>query len=274
MSENPIDYVLSLKPNVSTRLGFCAWLCLAMAGLQGLAQTAYVTTNGNDALSGASWSEAKRSIGSAIATAPPGTVIWIGRGMYAEHITLKPDMKLYGGFAGTEGALAERDWRTNVSAIWGTTNRAVVIITNSGPGTRLDGLTIGGGNGIHGGGIQMVGSAPVVANSAIRNNMTDGAGSGISIWGFYLVSSTEGYFPCITNNVIVENQSLNDEGDGGGIAVIGSSPVIAFNVIARNTATRNGGGIACWRHSFPTIANNVIEANSASYDELTASVGG
>jgi len=46
----------------------------------------------------------------------------------------------------------------------------------------------------------------------------------------------------VTNNIIVENQSINDEGDGGGIAVVGSSPFIANNLIARNTATRNGGG--------------------------------
>lgn len=251
-----------------------AFICLAAIACQGPAQTLYVTTNGNDALPGTSWSEAKRSIGSAITKGARGTAIWIGRGTYVEHITLKPQMQLYGGFAGTEGVLAERDWRVHVSIIWGSTNKAVVTITNSGPDTRLDGLTIGGGNAIHGGGISIVGAAPVVANCTIRNNITDGAGAGISIWGFYLVSSTEAYHPSLTNSVIVENQSINDEGDGGGIAVIGSSPFIAFNVIARNTAARNGGGIACWRHSSPTIANNIIEANSASYEELTASLGG
>ena len=78
----------------------------------------------------------------------------------------------------------------------------------------------------------------------------------------------------ITNNVIVDNQSINDEGDGAGI---GGDRLLAADrveLIARNTATRNGGGIACWRHSFPIIANNFIEANSASYDELTVTEGG
>lgn len=249
-------------------LSFCCTVSFSNAG------TLYVKTNGNDALPGTSWSEAKRTVGAAIASGTNDTDIWIAGGRYAEHITLKPGLRLFGGFSGTESSLEQRDWHTNLSVIWGTTNKAVVIITNAGPNTRLDGLTIGGGNGIHGGGVQMVASGPIIANSTIRNNITDGAGAGISIWGFFLFSSSAYYFPVMTNNIIVDNQSINDEGDGGGIAVVGSSPLIAWNLIARNTATRNGGGIACWRNSLPTIANNVVEANSASYDELTISEGG
>jgi hypothetical protein len=234
----------------------------------------FVRTNGNDGLSGTSWTDAKRTVAATIGASNAGDEIWVAQGTYAGHLTLKPDVALYGGFTGVEVTRAERNWTNHLSILWGATNRVVVNITNSGPATRLDGFTIGGGNGVHGGGISMVGSGPVIANNTIRNNITDGAGSGISIWGFQLLSSTNAHFPVITNNVIVDNQSINDEGDGAGIAVIGSSPLIAWNVIARNTAARNGGGIACWRHSFPIIANNFIVANSASYDELTASAGG
>jgi hypothetical protein len=247
---------------------------LLSADTSARAAVIFVSTNGNDILSGTSWTDAKRTVAGAIDASAANDEVWVARGMYAEHITLKPDIALYGGFSGTEVERDARNWSANHSVLWGMTNKVVVSVTNSGPATRLDGFIIGGGNGIHGGGIRMAGSGPVIANNSIRNNITDGAGSGISIWGFHLVSSTEAYFPMITNNVIVENQSINDEGDGAGIAVVGSSPVIAWNVIARNTATRNGGAIACWRHSLPLIANNLITANSASYDELTASLGG
>ena len=252
------------------------WLTIALPLLLPRTHAAvyFVRTNGNDTLPGKNWAEAKRSVAGAIGVAGAGDEIWVAQGTYTGHVTLKPDVAVYGGFTGAETVRTERNWTNHLSVLWGTTNKVVVSLTNSGPATRLDGFTIGGGNGIHGGGIAMVGSGPVIANNTIRNNITDGAGSGISIWGFQLLSSTNAHFPIITNNVIVENQSINDEGDGGGIAVIGSSPVIAWNVIARNTATRNGGGIACWRHSFPVIANNLIEANSASYDELTVSIGG
>lgn len=253
-------------------LWFAAVLPLSTPTMQ--AAVYFVRTNGNDTLPGASWIDAKRTIAAAVGIATAGDEIWVAHGTYAEHLTLKPDVALYGGFTGVEATRAERNWTNHLSILWGTTNKVVVNITNSGPATRLDGFMIGGGNGIHGGGISMVGAGPVIANNTIRNNITDGAGSGISIWGFQLLSSTNAHFPIITNNVIVDNQSINDEGDGAGIAVIGSSPLIARNVIARNTATRNGGGIACWRHSFPVIANNFIVANSASYDELTASAGG
>lgn len=241
---------------------------------EGNGATWYVRTNGNDALPGSSWAEARRTLGASISAAAGGDEIWVARGTYAEHVTLKPGLAFYGGFAGTESARGERDWVGNLTVIWGTTNKAVVTITNAGPDTRVDGFTIGGGNAIHGGGIAMVGSAPVIAHNTIRNNITDGAGAGVSIWGFYILSSTDYYFPVITNNLVALNQSINDEGDGGGIAVVGSSPLIAWNVIVLNTATRNGGGIACWRNSLPTIANNFIEQNSASYDETTASSGG
>jgi hypothetical protein len=234
----------------------------------------HVKTNGNDALPGTSWPDAKRTVNGALAVATANDELWIARGSYAERITLGDGRALYGGFAGTETSRNDRNWRTNFSTLYGSFGGVVVLITNAGPATRVDGLVISGGQAIHGGGIKMVGSGPIIANSTIRNNITDGAGAGLSIWGFHLISSTQAYFPVITNNVIVENQSINSEGDGAGIGVVGSSPVIAWNVIARNTATRNGGGIACWRHSFPVIANNVIEANSASYDELTSSLGG
>jgi hypothetical protein len=234
----------------------------------------FVRTNGNDALPGTSWADAKLTLSAAITVATGGDEIWVAQGAYAGHVTLKPDLALYGGFNGNESARSQRDWTNHLSILWGATSNVVVNLTNAGPATRLDGFTIGGGLGIHGGGIAMVGSGPVIANNTIRNNITDGVGAGISIWGFQVLSSTEAYFPVVTNNIITDNQSINDEGDGAGIGIVGSSPLIAWNVIARNTATRNGGGIACWRHSFPIIANNVIEANSASYDESTASTGG
>jgi hypothetical protein len=65
----------------------------------------------------------------------------------------------------------------------------LVTTTNAGPATRLDGMVITGGLAIHGGGVAMVGSGPVLANNTVTANTTDGAGAGISIWGFQLISS-------------------------------------------------------------------------------------
>jgi hypothetical protein len=263
------------------------WIRLACVGglllghLAGGA-TIHVKTDGNDALPGTSWALAKATVAGALAAASYGDAVWVAAGTYAEHVTVKDGVALYGGFAGTEASLDQRDWTNHLSALFGGadveaitfTNKAVVTLTNAGPDTRVDGMVITGGAAIHGGGIGMVGSGPVIANNLIKGNYTDGAGAGISIWGCQFITATNCYIPVITNNTIVDNMSLNDEGDGGGIAVIGSAPRILGNVIARNTATRNGGGIACWRDCRAVIANNFIEANSASYDETTASSGG
>jgi hypothetical protein len=233
----------------------------------------FVRTNGNDALPGTSWADAKATVSAAIAAAAAGHEIWVARGAYSGPLTLKPDLALYGGFAGDETARDQRNWSTNLSLLWGTPGQAVVTVTNAGHATRLDGFTVGGGTAIHGGGIKTVGAGPVIANNTIRNNITDGLGGGVSVWYYYL-TGTNVQFPVITNNVIVENQAINDEGDGAGIGVYFSSPLVVRNIIARNTATRNGGGIASWRDGRAVIANNFILANSASYDELTLSLGG
>jgi len=237
-----------------------------------------VKTNGNDAHFGATWDEAKKTVTGALEVATEGDEIWVAKGIYQELIQNKilnemaVNVALYAGFAGTEDQRDQRDWDTNVTVLDGTNSGTVVTITGSaGPDTRMDGFTITGGNGIHGGGIRIVASAPTIANNIIRDNKTDGAGAGISIWGFKTTPVTQ---PIITNNTIIENRSINDEGDGAGIAVVSSSPTITHNIIARNEANRNGGGICCWRHSLPLIANNFISANSANIWDVGLGGGG
>ena len=99
-------------------------------------------------------------------------------------------------------------------------------------------------------------------NSALTVSSTTSKGIRRLFWpgdpsGSEYVSGINSVNSGATNNVIVENQSINDEGDGGGIAVVGSSPVIAWNVIVRNTATRNGGGIGA-----PRIGRHHFEVNA------------
>lgn len=65
------------------------------------------------------------------------------------------------------------------------------------------------------------------------------------------------------NNGIVENFAYEFAGDGRGIGIVGSSPEIRNNVIARNQSSQNGGGICRWEDSAPLIANNVIAPNGA-----------
>lgn len=89
-----------------------------------------VRPNENDALPGTSWVQAKQTLGNAIAIASGGDEIWVARGTHAERITLKPGLKFYGGFQGTETDLAQPNWATHVTTLCHT-NGPAVTVTNA-----------------------------------------------------------------------------------------------------------------------------------------------
>jgi parallel beta-helix repeat protein len=234
----------------------------------------YVKTTGNDANPGTSWAAAKKTVQAAITAANAGDQIWVAAGTYNEHIVNKQvgevavNMAIYGGFAGGETSLSERNIDANLTVLHGTNNGIVVTIKwAAGRDTRIDGFYITGGNksttpGDPGGGIHMTASAPTIANNIIKGNLSYGIGAGISIWGFRTRPDLEAEYPLIVNNKIVDNFIY--EFAGGGIGIVGSSPEIRNNVIARNQANQNGGGICMWRNSAPVIANNFIAANASN----------
>ena len=120
---------------------------LILLCVEGRTAVFHVSTNGNDALSGSSWPLAKRTVASAVAAANGGDSIWVAAGRYPERITTKPDVALYGGFAGVETTVTQRNWQTNLSILDGTRGSVVLNITNAGPATRIDGMVIIGGLG-------------------------------------------------------------------------------------------------------------------------------
>ena len=258
---------LSIITFQARRLAIVISAALLMFGGRGGAAVFYVKTNGNDSLSGASWALAKRSITNSMATVAPGDQIWVASGIYTQLVTLKAGVALYGGFNGTETALNQRDWRTNVSWIYGASSGTVLSInTGSGPDTRLDGMGITGGSGIFGGGISCDGSAAVIANNFIFANAAPGGiGGGIYI-NFHLTTPLSD--PIVTNNLIYQNSTLGSIGEGAGITVRNSSPLIAWNRVLFNVAGDKAGGIACFGNCHALIANNVIEANASCVDSI------
>jgi hypothetical protein len=244
----------------------------------------YVKTAGNDANSGLSWTQAKKTIDGALSIANTGDEIWVAAGTYQETIHNKVvniggvdkavDVALYGGFAGNETLLEQRNWDNNVTILYGANSDAVVKIAGGASNdTRIDGFYITNGLG----GISTLGSAPTITNNTIWGN-TD---SGIYCANYKIigVSPPNVVFPVITNNIVYYNSSDN----GAGIAIWGSntivhlppsSPTIANNLILRNEAGFNGGGIGCWGHTAPLIANNYIAENSAAAAEGSYRGGG
>ncbi len=220
------------------------YLTFIVMGLFLFQTTAYsaiirVKPSGNDANPGASWALAKKTVSAAITTASAGDEIWVAAGTYAEHIQIAKELALYGGFAGTETARNQRDWNVNVTVLNGTSTGTVVTITGGvGANTSVDGFTITGGGSDYGGGINVSGSSPTIANNLIKLN----------------VATTY----------------------GGGIFCSDSSPSIIFNSILWNFSEDDGGGISCWRNSSPFIANNQIIGNVSNCTDGASdtSVGG
>ena len=254
-------------------------LIFAMLLFQATAYSAIIRVkpDGNDVNTGENWTLAKKTVQAAIDDASERDEIWVAAGSYEEHIQnrvigdVAVNVAVYGGLAGTEDFLSQRDYEANLTVLHGTNNGTVVTITNgAGADTRIDGFYITGGNKDPlnppdpGGGIRITASAPVIANNIIKGNLSYGIGAGISIFGFKAITPETGIHPVITHNTVVENFAYEGEGDGGGIGIVGSSPEITHNIVSRNQANQNGGGICCWRHSLPLIANNFIVANSAN----------
>ncbi|HOW73325.1 MAG TPA: right-handed parallel beta-helix repeat-containing protein [Phycisphaerae bacterium] len=241
----------------------------ALAGKPAWAGIVHVSTTGDDAHDGASWSLAKRTVRAGLSTARAGDEVWVAAGTYVERITLKAGVGLYGGFAGVERARFQRNWATNRTILDGN-ERGPVVGSTSGAtaSTCIDGFTIRNGRGGAGTGVGIYCSngSPRISNNTIVGNTatataSSGHGGGISC---------NYASPIIEHNTITANSVSGSPGLGGGIYSSGGSPTIANNTIVGNSATGTppsglglGGAIYCSGGS-PTIAHNTIAGNSAS----------
>jgi len=255
---------------------------LVMTATATAAQAAVIRVkpDGDDANSGASWAQAKRTVGAAIQAGNADDEIWVAAGVYDERIRnklsggLSVDMALYGGFAGTEITLDQRDVAANPTILDGGAGGSVVTIDSlAGPGMRIDGFRIRNGQAIFGGGIQITGAAPTIENNDFLGNQADHGGA-IMVWAFRTIPPVA--HARIVSNVIQVNRGGSG---GGGIAVVGASPEIRGNVLLRNTTGGYGGGIGVWvtdssRTARPWIVNNFIYENAANLTTSGLLVGG
>ncbi|MDO8586908.1 MAG: hypothetical protein Q7T82_07690, partial [Armatimonadota bacterium] len=219
----------------------------------------HVKADGSDSADGLSWTTAKQTVSAALTDAVGGDEIWVASAEYAERITLKNDVGLYGGFAGGETARDERDWTTHPTVLDGGQGGSVVTAPNGVTTTAvIDGFTIRNGAASSGGGIYSYYGYPTISNNQIVDNTATSNGGGI-----YCSSGS----PVIANNVLVGNSAGSY---GGGVYVSSSSPwTVANNVVGGNSADY-GGGVYCYGPGL--LANNTITDNFAP--EYSGYVGG
>ncbi|MBL9140516.1 MAG: right-handed parallel beta-helix repeat-containing protein [Phycisphaerae bacterium] len=303
------------SPNVR-RLG--AWslaACTVGLAISGSASAAvrYVnvglTTGANN---GTSWADAYRGAGSlqtALVASVAGDEIWVAAGTNTPNpsartnaFVLKTGVAVYGGFAGTESALAQRDWNANVTILSGdllgndngtsgslSDNAYHVIVGTAASNTAvLDGFTVRAGNANgatasnydKGGGIIVAGSGnPTVRNCIFRESVcTFGGGAG------YVLNAGATFADCKfisnfgasyggafdTNNGVTKFERClfqsNSAARAGAVESFGGANTTYINCIfTGNTATGSNGGGALWMSASTVTARNcTFYGNSAT----------
>ncbi len=228
---------------------------------------------------GTSWSDALTSLQDALALAPTISVneIWVAAGTYSPappagdrlvSFALLENTRLFGGFAGWETLLEERDWVTNETVLSGDLNgddgpgfvgydenSHHVVRCISASSSVLDGFVITGGNADEGdnrgGGIYIIGFDPTIRNCRIVANTAWLGG------GLYAISGS----PTILNCAFIGNEGAIS----GGIDMSNAATATIANctVTANSASGNNPGGV---RSLSPALAlyNSVLWANSNS----------
>jgi len=174
---------------------------------------------------------------------------------------------IYGGFAGTESTLDERDfelYETILSGDIGTegvnTDNSYHVVTGSGtePNAVLDGFTItaGNANGSYphscAGGLFNDSGSPTVTNCTFSGNSAGDRGGGM-----YNVKSS----PTVTNCTF----SGNSASSGGGMHNYNnSSPTVTNCTFSGNSVVYSGGGMYNDKSS-PTVTNCTFSENSTQF---------
>ncbi|PDW01188.1 Ig-like domain-containing protein, partial [Candidatus Viridilinea mediisalina] len=238
-----------------------------------------VQAGASGANDGTSWANAFPTLQDALAVATSGQQIWVAAGIYypdegagqsnnarSATFLLSEGVAIYGGFAGDETALEQRDWEDNANATIlsgdiGTpgdnSDNAYHVVTGANNAT-LDGFTITAGNADgsnpndSGGGVRNINVSPTLRNLTIIGNRANWNGGGVF---------NDGGTPSFANVTISGNQATNH---GGGVYNSGGTPSFANVTISGNQAD-NGGGLAN-RNSNASFANSTIWGNSSQVD--------
>lgn len=211
---------------------------------------------------GTTWTDAFTDLQAGIAAAGPGDEIWVAAGTYKPttgtdrtvSFLLKEGVALFGGFAGGETQVSQRNFRTNLTILSGdlldndndsiihsepsrSENTLNVVSTGSAGAlvvqpTRLDGFVVRDGN---------ANGSPWHYAGGIALNFTDRNLSNVTI----------------ENCVVTRNTAVFD---GGGI-LNGGNPRILNCVFDRNRASNAGSAIRTWDHTAPLIAGCVFYDN-------------
>ena len=241
---------------------------------------------------GSTWDYAFTDLQDALTEAGSGDQIWVAEGTYKPTDTtdrnisfqMKNGVAIYGGFAGGETELGQRDWEANETILSGDLNGDDgPDFANNGENSYhvfyhyvlfldqtavLDGFTVSGGNANGpsphdtGGGMlnQFFGSPALI-------NVTFSGNSGFRGGGMLNYDNSS---PALTNCIFSQNHAFGTDpesrrGRGGGIYnEEDSSPALTNCTFSGNSADLRGGGMYNDEDSSPTLTDCIFSGNSAN----------
>ncbi|MBK7425635.1 MAG: T9SS type A sorting domain-containing protein [Saprospiraceae bacterium] len=282
----------------SIRPQFILSVLILCFSLSSIAATRYVTVSGAGSLDGSSWANA--APGSALQfmvnTAAPGDEIWVACGTYVPttdnnrsiSFSMRNGISIYGGFAGTEATLEEREFICGTCSILsgeigaaGITDNSFKIVSNEELNNTaiLDGFEIrdandnrapsNAGNGLGGGlynhGFGSTGFCnPVIRNCFFTNNRASW-GAGAFNNGYAGGNAEPTYINCIfyQNHAYIEAGGMDSYGVGGN-----ASPTLYNCIFDSNTSASNVGAMYAWGgnvggNCHPVLINCIFTNNSA-----------
>jgi hypothetical protein len=221
----------------------------------------FVNKNSNG--DGSSWAQAFGNLQDALQVAQPGDSIWVAKGTYLPtngtdrtiSFQIPSDVAVYGGFAGNEANLTQRDWKNNLTILSGEIatpsvddNSYTVVFTKGvSASTIVDGFVITGGT----------------ANGTSRKGDSKRCGGAWFNDGSEAESS-----PSINNCLFINNRGR----DGAGLYNYANNgacnPSIINCQFISNIADLDGGAInnnGNYGSCNPYISNCLFEENEAAY---------
>jgi len=223
--------------------------------------TVYVDgVGGDDANSGANWSEAKKTIGAGLDAAGDGWVVVVADTTYNETNLNFNGKKIY-----LKGVDHHSGGLTQPVIDCQSSGKAFIFDSGETKDSVIDNFTIKDGKvSSDGGAVCCKSSSPTITNCTFSNNSVTYYHGG----AIYCNNSS----PTITNCTFNGNSANNH---GGAIFCYdSSSPTITNCTFSNNDAGNGGGAIKCWADSSPSITNCAFSGNSAKYGgAIDCSVG-
>lgn len=252
----------------------------ASTGASASATIVHVDANAAAGGNGQSWGTAYNDLQTALTAATSVDQIWVAAGTYkpgasqSDTFMLKDGVRVYGGFAGGETDLSQRNWRGNPTILSGdllgddgpswanrSDNSRHVVTAPSGVTSSaiLDGFTISGGYatgnpypGYSGGGMLSLG-LPTLANLTFSGNYASSSGGGLE---------TSGPGSMTLTNVTFSGNSTSMAGEGGGMTSQSGTKLLT-NVTFDGNSAVNGGGLEV--HSGSVSLTNVVFNGNVAY---------